>query len=79
MSLAEQLERLGVSPRKREALTLNHTYLMPNRVEAWVGAGVPLVIGRREGYHLWDLDGLQLQDLHLNGGTYNLGHRHPEM
>jgi putrescine aminotransferase len=79
MSLEESLERLGVSPRKREALLQNHEYLMPNRVEAWVGAGVPLVIGRREGYRLWDVDGHELQDLHLNGGTYNLGHRHPEM
>ncbi len=79
MSLAETLAPLDVSPEKREVLTLNHTYLMPNRVEAWAGAGVPLVIGRREGYRFWDLDGHELQDLHLNGGTYNLGHRHPEI
>lgn len=79
MTLADKLEQLGVSPQKREILELNHRYLMPNRVEAWTGAGVPLVIGRREGYRLWDLDGRELQDLHLNGGTYNLGHRHPEM
>ena len=79
MSLDETLDRLGVSARKREILELNHTHLMPNRVELWAGAGVPLVIGRREGYRLWDLDGHELQDLHLNGGTYNLGHRHPEM
>ena len=24
-------------------------------------------------------DGRRLIDLHLNGGTYNLGHRHPEL
>jgi len=52
---------------------------MPNRVELWTGAGVPLVIGRCEGYRFWDVDGHDLQDLHLNGGTYNLGHRHPAM
>ena len=79
MSLADALDRLEISPRKREILTLNHTYLMPNRVEAWAGAGVPLVIGRREGYRFWDVDGHELQDLHINGGTYNLGHRNPEM
>jgi putrescine aminotransferase len=79
MSLQETLQRLEISPKKREILTLNHTYLMPNRVEAWAGAGVPLVIGRREGYRFWDVDGRELQDLHLNGGTYNLGHRHPAM
>jgi acetylornithine/succinyldiaminopimelate/putrescine aminotransferase len=79
MSFSETLDRLALSPRKRKALELNHTYLMPNRVELWAGAGVPLVIGRREGYRFWDLDGHELQDLHLNGGTYNLGHRHPEI
>ncbi len=79
MSLAETLDRLEISPRKREILALNHTYLMPNRVETWAAAGVPLVIGRREGYRFWDLDGHELQDFHINGGTYNLGHRHPAM
>ena len=79
MSFEETLDRLGVSARKREILELNHSYLMPNRVEAWTGAGVPLVIGRREGYRLWDVDGHELQDFHINGGTYNLGHRHPEI
>ncbi len=41
--------------------------------------GVDLVIDRREGYYLFDMDGRRLIDLHLNGGTYNLGHRHPEL
>jgi hypothetical protein len=59
MSLAEALEGLDISPRKREILDQNHTYLMPNRVELWAGAGVPLVIGRREGYRFWDVDGLR--------------------
>jgi len=79
MSLAKTLDQLEISPRKREILTLNHSYLMPNRVETWAGAGVPLVIGRREGYRFWDIDGHELQDLHINGGTYNLGHRNPEL
>jgi putrescine aminotransferase len=79
VSWEEELDRLGVSARKRKVLAQNHRYLMPNRVEAWVGGGVPLVIGRREGYRIWDLDGRELQDLHLNGGTYNLGHRNPEL
>ena len=79
MSFAEKLAGLELSSRKREALARNHAYLMPNRVETWLGVGVPLVIGRREGYRIWDVDGRELQDLHLNGGTYNLGHRHPAM
>ena len=36
--------------------------------------GIDLVIDRREGYYLYDMDGHRLIDLHLNGGTYNLGH-----
>jgi len=34
---------------------------------------------RREGYRIWDLDGRELVDLHLNGGVFNLGHRNPEL
>lgn len=77
MALDRQLD--GMSERKRTALRLAHQYLMPNRVDTWLGAGVPLVIGKREGYRIWDLDGRELLDVHLNGGTYNLGHRHPEV
>jgi acetylornithine/succinyldiaminopimelate/putrescine aminotransferase len=40
---------------------------------------VPLVIDRREGYFLYDMTGKRLIDTHLNGGTYNLGHRNPEV
>jgi len=63
------------SERKQRAVELCRRYLMPARVAAWENLGVPLVIGRREGYRLWDLDGHELLDLHLNGGTFNLGHR----
>jgi acetylornithine/succinyldiaminopimelate/putrescine aminotransferase len=52
---------------------------MPNRVARWLSAGVPLVIGRREGYRFWDVDGHGLQDFHLNGGTFNFGHRNEEL
>ena len=48
-------------------------------MESWLAAGIPLVISKREGYRLWDIDGAEFQDFHLNGGTYNLGHRHPEL
>lgn len=67
-----------MSERKQSILRTSHNYCMPNRVETWLGANIPLVIDRREGYRLWDVDGRELQDFHLNGGTYNLGHRHAE-
>src|SRR5690606_33223059 len=66
------------SARKQRAIDLCREYLMPARVAAWENLGVPLVIGRREGYRIWDLDGHELIDVHLNGGTFNLGHRPPE-
>jgi acetylornithine/succinyldiaminopimelate/putrescine aminotransferase len=79
MSIDELISRSQASERKRRILELNHEYLMPHRVQSWLGAGIPLVIARREGYRIWDLDGAELQDFHLNGGTYNLGHRHPAL
>ncbi|MEK7247389.1 MAG: aminotransferase class III-fold pyridoxal phosphate-dependent enzyme, partial [Chloroflexota bacterium] len=79
MSIDELINRSAPSARKRHILELNHEYLMPNRVESWLGAGIPLVIARRKGYRIWDVDGAELQDFHLNGGTYNLGHRNPAL
>ena len=67
------------SARKQRVVELTREHLMPARVAAWEQLGVPLVIGRREGYRIWDLDGRELLDVHLNGGTYNLGHRNPEL
>lgn len=51
----------------------------PDKTKFWQSVGVDLVIDRREGYFLYDMSGRRLIDLHLNGGTYNLGHRHPEL
>jgi len=70
---------LSPSARKQRVLDNCREYLMPARVAAWENLGIPLVIGRREGYRIWDLDGHELIDVHLNGGTYNLGHRPPEL
>ncbi len=64
---------------KQQALDLAERYVCPNRVQTFRALGVPLVLGRREGYRIWDLDGRELIDLHLNGGVFNLGHRNPEL
>ncbi|MDX2185388.1 MAG: aminotransferase class III-fold pyridoxal phosphate-dependent enzyme [Opitutaceae bacterium] len=55
------------------------TFWNPDKVSAWSARGVDLVIGRRERYFLYDMSGHRLFDMHLNGGTYNLGHRNPEI
>jgi putrescine aminotransferase len=64
---------------KERVLELTRRYVAPHRVQVWDAFGTQLVIGRREGYRIWDLSGHELIDLHLNGGTFNLGHRNPEV
>ncbi len=64
---------------KDELLAKAAEYWNPGKVSFWKDAGTPMVIDRREGYRLYDMSGKSLIDLHLNGGTYNFGHRHPEL
>jgi acetylornithine/succinyldiaminopimelate/putrescine aminotransferase len=62
-----------------EALALAERFLCPDRVRTFRALGAGIVLGRREGYRLHDLDGRTWWDLHLNGGVFNLGHRNPEL
>ncbi len=64
---------------KAEVLDTAIEYWNPGKTKFWQDAGIDLVIDRREGYFLYDMSGRRLIDLHLNGGTYNFGHRHPEL
>lgn len=64
---------------KAEVLDKAKRFWNPDKTQFWIDSGVPLVIDRREEYFIWDMSGKRLIDLHLNGGTYNLGHRNPEM
>jgi acetylornithine/succinyldiaminopimelate/putrescine aminotransferase len=64
---------------KTRILDLASRYVCPGRVRTFQALGVDLVIGRREGYRIWDLDGRALLDYHLNGGVFSLGHRNPEI
>ncbi len=64
---------------KQETLALSRQHVCPNRVDMFGALGVDLVIGRREGYRIWDVDGRELIDVHINGGTFNLGHCNPEI
>jgi acetylornithine/succinyldiaminopimelate/putrescine aminotransferase/Ser/Thr protein kinase RdoA (MazF antagonist) len=68
-----------ISAAKEEILRRTHEYLYPGRVERLLEGGIDFVPGRREGYRYWDVDGRELLDLHLNGGTFSLGHRNPEL
>ena len=68
-----------MSQAKDEFLARSIKYWNPGKTRDWQAFGVDLVIDKREGYWLHDMDGARLIDCHLNGGTYSLGHRHPEI
>src|SRR3984885_4580577 len=72
-------EELIAFPSKAEMLDRSRQFWKPDKTQFWSDSGVPLVIDRREGYFIFDVEGKRLIDVHLNGGTYNLGHRNPEV
>jgi acetylornithine/succinyldiaminopimelate/putrescine aminotransferase len=72
-------EELIAFPSKAEMLDRSRQFWNPDKTQFWTDSGVPLVIDRREGYFIYDVGGKRLIDVHLNGGTYNLGHRNPEV
>jgi acetylornithine/succinyldiaminopimelate/putrescine aminotransferase len=64
---------------KCEVLAKSKEFWNPDKTQFWTDAGVPLIIGRRHDYFLYDVSGTRLIDVHLNGGTFNLGHRNEEL
>ncbi|HKG75200.1 MAG TPA: aminotransferase class III-fold pyridoxal phosphate-dependent enzyme, partial [Aestuariivirgaceae bacterium] len=68
-----------MSEAKDDFIARTVQYWNPGKTLEWQRAGIDLVIDRREGYYLYDMDGRRLIDVHINGGTYSLGHRNPEV
>src|SRR5258708_40286913 len=64
---------------KAEVLEKSREFWNPGKTDFWSETGVDLVIDRRDGYFISDMSGLRLIDVHLNGGTFNLGHRNAEL
>lgn len=64
---------------KKDVLDASIEYWNPDKTKFWINDGVDLVMGYREGYVFEDIDGHKAIDMHLNGGTFNLGHRNPEV
>lgn len=75
MNTAEIFEKTS----KREVFDKSIEYWNSGKTKEWLDLGIDLVIGKREGYYFWDMDGKKLMDVHINGGTYSLGHRNPEV
>lgn len=67
------------APTREDILTLAERLVCPDRVRTFQALGATIVMGRREGYRIHDVDGRSWLDLHLNGGVFNLGHRNPEL
>jgi len=70
---------MTAAQEKQAVVDLAARYVCPGRVETFKMLGTLPVMGRREGHYFWDLAGRRLFDVHINGGTFNLGHRHPEI
>ena len=68
-----------MSKAKDDFIAKTIQYWNPGKTLEWQRQGIDLVIDRREGYYLYDMDGRRLINLHLNGGIYSLGHRNPEV
>ena len=64
---------------KQEILHKSIEYWNPGKVADWQKKGIDLVMGQREGYCFSDMEGRRFLDIHINGGTFNLGHRNPEL
>lgn len=71
--------KILINLSKKAVLEKSIKWWNPGKTRQWQIDGVDLVIGKREGYYLYDMEGKELMDVHLNGGTYNLGHRNKEI
>ena len=55
-------------------------YVSPPKARFFQTVGIDFVMGKREGPFIWDVSGKKrLIDCHVNGGVFNLGHRHPQV
>lgn len=64
---------------KQDVFNLTKQYYNYGKLDEWLAMNIDLVIAKREGYYFWDMDGRKLMDVHINGGTYSLGHRNKEV
>ncbi len=64
---------------KHRILEMAKEYVCPGKIDTFGQVGIELVIGKREGPYIYNIDGQRFIDLHINGGTFNLGHCHPEL
>lgn len=71
------LEELNIN--REEILQKSIDHWNPGKTKEWIDRKMDIVMGKREGYCFWDVDGRKWLNIHINGGTYNLGHKNPEV
>lgn len=64
---------------KEEVIDYSIKYVNPGKTQEWIDRNINLIMEKREGYAFWDMNGKKYLDIHINGGTFNLGHRNPEL
>lgn len=64
---------------KQDVFNFTKKYYNYGKLDEWLAMNIDFVIAKREGYYFWDMDGRKLMDVHINGGTYSLGHRNKEV
>ncbi|MBI4362285.1 MAG: aspartate aminotransferase family protein [Euryarchaeota archaeon] len=64
---------------KEETVEMFRRHVSWGKAEMLRAFGLDLVVGRREGTCLWDVEGKRLLDFHCNGGVFSLGHRNPRV
>jgi len=68
------------SSEKQRVIDQFRRHVNSAKADFWEDVDMPLVLGRREGPFVWDVDGKKrIFNLHTNGGTFNLGHRNPDI
>jgi acetylornithine/succinyldiaminopimelate/putrescine aminotransferase len=79
LSMDSGTQHKSSSP-KQQAIEDFRDHVSSGKVAIFKKYGIDLVVGRRQGSYLWDLDGTKrLFNLHCNGGVFNLGHRNHEL
>ncbi len=68
-----------ISMNRSEILELYEKHLHKHKVPVYREFNWEVIEGKREGVFIWDIDGKRYFDVHTCGGTYNLGHRNPEV
>ena len=74
-----EMKFVGLDP-KDEIISRFAHHVSSGKAEFLKQVGLDFVFGKREGACVWDANtGKRLINCHVNGGVFNLGHRHPEI